>query len=290
MIAAELDRVSKRFGRVTALDDVSFAVREGEVVALLGSNGAGKTTAIATLLGLRRPDEGTARLFGADPRRPSTRRDVGATPQETTFPATLRVREVVDLVRAHYERSVPAGTLYDRFELTRLVDRQFGGLSGGERRRVGVALAFAGKPRLVVLDEPTAGLDREARLAVWEAIRAHTRDGGALLLTTHQLEEADALAERVVLIEGGAIAADGPVGAVKAAAGFTVIRFSAARDRVIEGGERDGDFVRIFTRDAGAALERLVRAGVPLTELEVRPLTLDEALAARARAGAEVAR
>ena len=147
-------------------------------MALLGSNGAGKTTAIATLLGLRRPDEGTARLFGADPRRPSTRRDVGATPQETTFPATLRVREVVELVRAHYERPVPSETLYDRFELGRLVNRQFGGLSGGERRRVGVALAFAGKPRLVVLDEPTAGLDREARLAVWEAIRAHTSRRG----------------------------------------------------------------------------------------------------------------
>jgi ABC-2 type transport system ATP-binding protein len=290
LIAAELDRVSKRFGRVAALDAVSFAVHEGEVVALLGSNGAGKTTAIATLLGLRRPDEGTVRLFGADPRRPSTRRDVGATPQETTFPATLRVREVVELVRAHYERPVPSEALYDRFELGRLVNRQFGGLSGGERRRVGVALAFAGRPRLVVLDEPTAGLDRVARLAVWEAIRAHTRHGGALLLTTHQLEEADALAERVVLIEGGAIAADGPLGAVKAAAGLTVIRFSAARDRVIEGAERDGDFVRIFTRDAGAELERLVRAGVTLTELEVRPLTLDEALAARARAELEVAR
>ena len=287
MIAAELDRVTKRFGPVAALDAVSFDVGEGEVVALLGPNGAGKTTAIAMLLGLRRPDEGRATLFGADPRRPATRRNVGATPQETTFPATLRVREVIELVRAHYERAVPSAILYERFELGRLVDRQLGGLSGGERRRVGVALAFAGEPRLVVLDEPTAGLDREARLAVWEAIRAHTRQGGALLLSTHHTEEADALAERIVLIEGGAIAADGSVADVKAAAGLTVVRFRAARDLAVEGGARDGDFVQILTHDGGAEVERLVRHGVSLLELEVRPLTLDEALSSRGRPESE---
>ena len=209
VIAAELDRVTKRFGRATALDDASFSVDEGEIVALLGPNGAGKTTAIAILLGLRRPDAGAARLFGGDPRQPASRRNVGVTPQETTFPATLRVREAIALVRAHYQHSLPAETLYERFELGRLVTRQFGGLSGGERRRVGVALAFAGRPQLVVLDEPTSGLDRDARRAVWSAIRAHARDGGAVLLTTHQLEEADALAERVVLIDEGTIVADG---------------------------------------------------------------------------------
>ncbi|HEX4520113.1 MAG TPA: ABC transporter ATP-binding protein [Gaiellaceae bacterium] len=285
MIAAELDRVTKRFGRVAALDAVSFAVSEGEVVALLGPNGAGKTTAIATLLGLRRPDAGAARLFGEDPRRPASRRNVGATPQETTFPGTLRVREVIDLVRAHFERAVPAETLSERFELGRLVHRQLGGLSGGERRRVGVALAFAGAPRLVVLDEPTAGLDRDARHAVWDAIRAHTAAGGALLLTTHQLEEADALAERVVLIDRGAIVADGSIAEVKAGAGLTVVRFRAAADLVLDGAERHGDFVQIRTHDAGAEVEQLVRAGVSLRELEVRPLTLDEAL--HVRSGAE---
>ncbi len=282
MIAAELDRVTKRFGPVAALDAVSFVVAEGEVVALLGPNGAGKTTAISTLLGLRRPDEGRARLFGGDPRRPSTRRNVGATPQETTFPSTLRVREVIELVRAHYERAVPSAMLYERFELGRLVNRQFGGLSGGERRRVGVALAFAGEPRLVVLDEPTAGLDREARHAVWEAIRAHTRNGGALLLSTHHMEEADALAERVVLIEGGAIAANGSVADVKAAAGLTVVRFRAAgprrRRRRTRRRLRPDPHQRRGCRGGAPRA-----AGVSLVELEVRPLTLDEALSSRGR-------
>ena len=162
-VAAELLGVTKRFGAVAALDDVSFAVGEGEVVALLGPNGAGKSTAISVLLGLRTPDAGIARLFGADPREPAARRLVGATQQESVFPSTLRVRELVDLVRAHYEHPLSTDTVSERFELGRIVGRQTGGLSGGERRRLGVALAFAGRPRLVVLDEPTAGLDREAR-------------------------------------------------------------------------------------------------------------------------------
>jgi ABC-2 type transport system ATP-binding protein len=280
-IYAELEDVTKRFGRAVALDHASFAVGEGEVVAVLGPNGAGKTTAISLLLGLRRADGGTVRLFRSDPRRPAARRELGATPQETAFPLTLRVCEVVDLVRAHYERPAPAAWLAERFGLASLLSRQLGGLSGGERRRVAVALAFAGRPRLVVLDEPTAGLDHEARFAVWEAIRAHARDGGSLLLTTHHLEEADALAGRIVLIEQGRIVADGPVSQLKAAAGTSVVRFRAAAGLRVEGAVREGPFLRIQTPDGGAEVERLVRAGVPLPELEVRPLTLEEALAAR---------
>ncbi len=281
MIAAELDRATKRFGAATALADASFSVDEGEIVALLGPNGAGKSTAIALLLGLRRPDEGSARLFGRDPRRPASRRTVGATPQETTFPATLRVREAISLVRAHYEHSLPAEALVERFELGGIVTRQFGGLSGGERRRVGVALAFAGRPQLVVLDEPTSGLDREARQAVWSAIRAHAHEGGAVLLTTHHLEEADALADRVVLIDEGTIVAGGSVAEVKSAGGMTVVRFRAAPEIAVAGADRDGDYLHILTRDGGIEVERLVRAGIPLTELEVRPLTLEEALPPR---------
>ena len=205
VIAAELRGVTKRFGATTALDGVSLEVREGETLALLGANGAGKSTALAVLLGLRAPDAGEARLFGGDPRRPSSRRRVGVALQEAAFPATLRVREVVELVRAHYERPVISAALIERFELGRLVSRQVGGLSGGERRRVAVALAFAGSPRLVVLDEPTAGLDPEARHMVEEAVEAHVRSGGALLLTTHRLEEVDALATRAVVMGEGRV-------------------------------------------------------------------------------------
>jgi ABC-2 type transport system ATP-binding protein len=278
---AELTRVTKRFGQRPALDDVSFSIGEGEVVALLGPNGAGKSTALAVLLGLRTPDSGAARLFGADPRLPSARRRVGMTPQEVVFPPTLRVREVIDLGRAHFERPLPLETLAERFELGRIVSRQAGGLSGGERRRLGVALAFAGQPRLVVLDEPTAALDREARLAVWEAVRAHVRGGGALLLTTHHLEEAEALAGRVVLIEGGRIVSDGALGDLKGAGGLTLVRFQARPGVCVDGAERDGDSLRLFVSDGGAAVAELIRAGIPLAGLEVRPVTLEEALATR---------
>jgi ABC-2 type transport system ATP-binding protein len=188
---------------------------------------------------------------------------------------------VIDLVRAHFQEPVPAVVLEECFELTRIARRQFGGLSGGERRRVGVALAFAGAPALVVLDEPTTGLDRESRAAVWEGVRAHSSAGGSVLLTTHHLDEAEALAGRVVLIDGGVIVADAAVGEVKDAAGMTVVRFRAAPGVAIEGAVRDGELVRLLVRDAGATVARLVRDGVPLVDLEVRPLTLEEALAAR---------
>jgi ABC-2 type transport system ATP-binding protein len=272
--------VSKRFGRVAALDEASFSVEEGEIVALLGPNGAGKSTALCVLLGLRRADSGVARLFGGDPRRPASRRSVGVTPQDTTFPPTLRVREVIELVRAHFGRPLPVGTVVERFQLDSVVSRQLGGLSGGERRRVGVALAFAGDPRLVVLDEPTTGLDVQARRAVWDAIRSHVDGGGTILLTTHNLEEAETLARRVVVIEAGRIVADGPTAEIKAAAGLTVVRFRAGAGQAIEGAVRDGVFLRILTADAIETVERLLREGRTLTDLEVRPISLEEALEA----------
>ena len=177
MSVAALDRVTKRFGHTTALDGVSFTIASGDVIALLGRNGAGKSTALAVLLGLRCPDAGTARLFGVDPRRASARQLVGVALQESAFPATLRVRELVELVRAHYVFPLPVPAVLRRFGLEGLSNRQLGGLSGGERRRVGVALAFAGRPSFVVLDEPTAGLDGAARRSVWAAIRGARRRG-----------------------------------------------------------------------------------------------------------------
>jgi len=280
---AAVDGVTKRFGRVTALAGVTFAVERGEVVALLGANGAGKSTALALLLGLRRPDAGAARLFGLDPRLAAARHGLGVALQDSAFPMTLRVRELLELVRAHYPAPAPAVSLLDRFGLAPLAGRQLGGLSGGERRRVAVALAFAGEPAFVVLDEPTAGLDGDARRDVWQAVRAKADDGGTVLLTTHHLAEAEALARRVVVLDGGAVVADDSVAAIKAAAGLTRVSFRAPARGPIDGAERDGDRLSILTADAGAAVERLVRFGVPLAELEARPLTLEEAIAVRKR-------
>jgi ABC-2 type transport system ATP-binding protein len=209
VIAAALRGVTKRFGTLVALDDVDLELRRGEVLALLGPNGAGKTTALSIVLGLRRPDDGRAELLGLSPRSCEARAAIGVTPQETSFPPTLRVHEIVDLVRAHFATPVPAAELLSRFGLADSRRRQAGGLSGGERRRLSVALAFAGRPLAVFLDEPTTGLDVEARRSLWQELEAYASAGGTILLTTHYLEEADALATRVAVLVRGRIAAEG---------------------------------------------------------------------------------
>ena len=219
MIVAALRGVTKRFGSLVALDAVDLELRGGEVLALLGPNGAGKTTALSLVLGLRRPDRGRAELLGLDPRSRDARATIGVTPQEAGFPPTLRVPEIVDLVRAHFATPVPTAELLARFGLTDCRRRQAGGLSGVERRRLSVALAFAGQPLAVFLDEPTTGLDVEARRSLWEELQAYAAAGGTILLTTHYLEEVEALATRVALLARGRIAAEGSPGQLASAHG-----------------------------------------------------------------------
>ena len=277
---ARLESVSKSFGSVCALDDVSYEIPHGEIVALLGPNGAGKTTSLSLLLGLRRPDRGTAQLFGRDPTSPATRRRLGTTPQEMAFPGTLRVDEIVALVRAHYAEPPSAESLLDRFELGALARRQSGGLSGGERRRLAVALAFAGAPELVVLDEPTTGLDVDARGAVWHELRVFVSSGGTVLLTTHYLEEAEALATKVVVIDRGRVAAAGSVDEIRARAGAGRISFRREPLPPDLAGEvsESGDRVVIHASHPEEVVRHLVHAGARLQDLDVRPLPLEEAL------------
>ena len=202
MSVAMLAAVSKSFGGVRALDRVDLSVDEGERLAVLGPNGAGKTTALNIVLGLRRPDAGTVSLFGLPPSDLAARRLVGCTPQELSFPMTLRVREVVDFVRAHYPAAATFESIDECFALGELAHRQMGGLSGGEKRRVACALAFAGDPLLVVLDEPSAGLDVEARLRLWKNLELSAK---TIMLTTHSFEEAETFATRVVILHRGRI-------------------------------------------------------------------------------------
>jgi ABC-2 type transport system ATP-binding protein len=213
---AELRRARKRFGASVALDDVDLEVRRGEVLALVGPNGAGKSTALSLLLGLRRPDSGIARLHGLDPARPEARRAVGVVPQEIDLPPALRVREIVDLVRAHHADPEPRRSLVERFGLEGIAARQGGGLSLGERRRVALALAFAGRPRVLFLDEPSAGLDVESRRTLWGEVRGQAERSGAVLLTTHYLDEVVALADAVVVLAGGRVVAHGTVDEIRA--------------------------------------------------------------------------
>jgi ABC-2 type transport system ATP-binding protein len=211
--------VEKRFGRKVALHSLDLTVERGELVALLGPNGAGKTTLVSLVVGLRRPSRGEVRVFGRDPRRWRARARLGATPQQMDFPPTLRGREILALAQAHTAEPVPLEKLAEQFDLGDVLDRQSGALSGGQRRRLSLALAFAGAPDLVVLDEPTTGLDVESRRHAWDAIATFSGEGGTVLLTTHYLEEADALADRVIVLARGAVVADDAPSGIKACAG-----------------------------------------------------------------------
>ncbi|WP_317451825.1 ABC transporter ATP-binding protein [Microbacterium sp. NIBRBAC000506063] len=219
MTLAALDRVSRRYGEQLAVDDVSLEIGAGSIVGLLGPNGAGKTTLLSLLQGLRRPSSGTVTLLGGNPLDARNRRALGSTPQETALPEALRVSEVVDYVGGHFGDRVPTARLAEEFGLTEFLRRQCGSLSGGQKRRVAVALAFVGRPRLVLLDEPTTGLDVDARRALWAAIRRQHAAGTTIVVTSHYLEEIEALAQRVVVMGEGRVLADDAVHAVLAQVG-----------------------------------------------------------------------
>jgi ABC-2 type transport system ATP-binding protein len=282
-VLARAAGATRRYGSVVALDDVNLDVHAGEIVGLLGPNGAGKTTLLNLLVGLRRPTAGRVELFGGDPRDAVNRRAIGVTPQETGLPPTLRVGEVVDYVRAHYPDPVDRSELLARFGLDTMARRQTGGLSGGQRRRLAVALAFVGRPRLVFLDEPTTGLDVEARHGLWDGIRAFHADGGTVLLTSHYLEEIEALAARVVVLGQGRILADDTTAAIRNLVGVRRVSLTAARLPPLPGvtsqSSVDGR-TNLLTTDSDRLVRELVTSGADFSDLEIRPTSLEEAFLA----------
>jgi ABC-2 type transport system ATP-binding protein len=214
-VVAHLDNVSKNYGSVAALRNVSLNVHGGELVSVLGPNGAGKTTAIKLLLGLAGPSAGTVNVFGGDPRNPRNRLRTGAMLQVARVPETLRVKEHIDLFSSYYPKPLPLAETLAAAGLKEIANRKFGELSGGQKQRVLFALAICGDPDLVFLDEPTVGLDVEARRTLWEEIRKLVARGKTVLLTTHYLQEADALSDRIVLINKGSIIAEGTPAEIK---------------------------------------------------------------------------
>ncbi|MFI6925602.1 ABC transporter ATP-binding protein [Nonomuraea spiralis] len=272
--------VTRRYGDVLALDHVSLDIRAGELVGLLGPNGAGKSTLINLFVGLRRPTSGTVELLGGSPQNPVVRRGIGVTPQETGLPDSLKVGEITDFVRAHFPDALGKDELLDRFGLSELVKRQVGSLSGGQKRRLAVALAFVGRPRLVFLDEPTTGLDVEARRTLWDGIQAFHNEGGTVVLTSHYLEEIEALAQRVVVVGQGRVLADDTVRAVRDMVGVRRVSLDAGDLPDLPGvlsTERQDGRVSLLTTDPDRLVVELVRSGTPFSGLEVRPTTLEEA-------------
>jgi ABC-2 type transport system ATP-binding protein len=213
---ASLSGTTKNYGMHCALSSMDLSIEGGKILALLG-NGAGKTTAVKLLLGLLKPSQGEVRVFGCDPRDAKTRERMGAMLQSASVPETLRVMEHIDLFSTYYPRPLKLADTLARAGLERLEKRFYRDLSGGEQRRLLFALAICGDPDLLFLDEPTTGLDIEARRGMWSQIRALCAEGKTVLLTTHYLEEADQLADRIVVLKRGKIAADGTSQQIKRA-------------------------------------------------------------------------
>jgi len=284
---ASLDAVNKNYGDIRALRGVDFRVRAGEVVALLGPNGAGKTTAIKLLLGLMQPNTGRVRVFGGDPTDPANRMRTGAMLQVGRVPETLRVREHIDLFSSYYEKPLPLAEVLAAAGLEKLSHRKFGDLSGGQKQRVLFALAICGNPDLLFLDEPTVGLDVEARRMLWDEIRRMVDRGKTVLLTTHYLQEADALADRVAVINQGEIIAQGTPNEIKAKTSGKRIRclttLSIATLRQIPGVtdvKADREAVEIHAAEAEAVVRELLGLDAQLSGLEITSAGLEEAFLA----------
>ncbi len=283
---AALRGVSKRYGKLQALDGVDLEVRPGELLALLGPNGAGKSTAIGLLLGLLRPDAGRAEVFGGDPQDVAVRRHIGVMLQSAELPPTLRVGELLRLTRSYYPAPRGLAESAALAGVTDLLERPWRKLSGGQQRRVQFALALCGNPRLLFLDEPTVGMDVEARQGLWKAMRTLVGDGCSVVLTTHYLEEAEALAQRVVVLGGGRVLSDGSVAQLRARVATTCIDCRSDLDAAavagwpgVEAATRDGDHLQVTATATEDVVRRLMLADPALSALEVRRAGLAEALA-----------
>jgi ABC-2 type transport system ATP-binding protein len=283
-IVASLSGVTKKYDEVTALRDVSLNVRAGELLAVLGPNGAGKTTSVRLMLGLTRPLSGQVTVFGCDPRIAAARRRIGAMLQVAKVPETLKVKEHINLFRSYYANPLSLATTLVAAGLEGMEGRLFGALSGGQKQRVLFALAICGNPDLLFLDEPTVGLDITTRHLIWQQIRRLVQQGRTVVLTTHYLEEVDALADRVVVLNHGVIVAEGTSAEIKSRTAQRKIRCATQLryadieripgvNRVSEQENR----IEILTSQVEPVLRELFLRDPNLTGLEVSNSTLEDA-------------
>ena len=280
----QLTALRKNYGAVSALAGVDLKVARGELLALLGPNGAGKSTVIAASLGLIEVEGGEVRLFGGSPHALDARRRVGVMLQSAGIPDMLKVGELLAQVRSYYPEPLAAAECVRLAGLEGLEKRRYGRLSGGQQRRVQFALAICGRPQLLFLDEPTTGLDHEARTSLWQTIRALVAEGCAVVLTSHYLEEAEALADRIAVLAHGRIVAEGSVQQIRARGGQRRVRCVTDLPAEAVGAWpevrsvcRDGERIEIVTDAAETVVRQLLFEDSHLTELEVLRAGLAEA-------------
>lgn len=272
--------LTKSFGAVRAVNGVDLDLAPGEALGFLGPNGAGKSTVLSILMGLRPADTGEVALFGHAPDSAAARALFGATPQSAGFPEQITPRELLVYAAAHHRAPRPAGDLAEAFGLGRLIDRRMAGFSGGEVRRVALALAFVGNPRLVFLDEPTTGLDTAAQEGFQQVARDYVRQGGALVLTSHHWDEIEAVCDRLTMIDRGEPVLDGTIDAIRARTRVNRVTFALPDGRhppawLAAGATTPGHW-QAESADSDALIRRMVADGVPFTALAVRPLDLKD--------------
>jgi len=283
--AVELVKVSKRYGQVEALRSVSLAIQPGEIVAMLGPNGAGKTTSISLMLGLRQPTGGQVRLFGLPPTDRRARSRAGVMLQESGTTGVLTVRELITLFGAYYPSPLPADRAIAMAGLAEKADARVVTLSGGQRQRLYFALAICGDPEILFLDEPTVGMDIEARRAFVASIKHLADAGKTIVFTTHYLREAEELARRIVVVDRGIVIADATPRELMSKVAAKRVSFSVARAPAADtfGGlavsalEASDGRVRFLTNEPEAVLRALFERGVEMRDLEVAGADLEEA-------------
>ena len=284
--AIQLENVTKTYKGKKAVDNLSLTVEEGTVVALLGPNGAGKTTTVSMILGLQQPTSGKVKLLGGDPRERRIRDRIGAMLQEVSVIDNLKVTETINLFRSFYEKPMPLEQLLRISGLEGEKDKMASALSGGQQRRLGFAMAAAGDPEVLFLDEPTVGMDVTSRQLFWDTVRAMATRGRTIILTTHYLEEADNVADRVVVINNGRLVADGTPSQIKAETTGRIVSFTAGAGvttdslRTVPGIldiEWNGRRVKLYSGDTDKLIIALVERRVDMKDIEIQSGGLEEA-------------
>ncbi len=282
---AQLRKVSKRYGNTQALTDLDLDIRAGELMALLGPNGAGKTTALGVLTGRLTADTGSAHVFGHIPGSMAARKQLGVMLQNTTLPDTARVDELLQLFASYYDAPMSVAEALDTAGLSTVAKRAYSALSGGQQRLVQFALALIGRPKLMLVDEPSTGLDVEVRARLWQTLRSMKARGIALVLTTHYLEEAEALADRVVVIKQGQLIADAsPAELKQRLLGKWVSAVSSVSIATLQSwsecisARSEGNKLLVHTRQPEALLQRWFALDPQLSELEVNAQRFEDAI------------
>ncbi len=278
----EMNSITKSYGNFKALDNINFELSAGEIVCFLGPNGAGKTTAISIMLGLRKATTGTVRLFGESPNQAKSRDRIGVMLQESGVPGSLKVKELLNLIRATYSHSLPTTEILEKADLLEKQNARIATLSGGQKQRLYFALAIAGDPDIVFLDEPTIAMDVQSRQVFWRVLRNFAKLGKSILFSTHYLEEADENADRIIVINKGQIIAQGSPSEIKAVVADKAIRFKTdlKPEQAKELGfnlQTDADYKLIYTQNAEETIAKLFAKNIKIEDLTITATDLEAA-------------